>query len=202
MKQKRRLVLASSSPRRQQLLREAGFAFDVVEAGVEEIDDENLTGREAALLNAYRKAMAVAKQTPTSLVLGADTVVCLGERKFGKPSDYREAFQMLRKLQGQTHQVITGVALVGLEMHRVALFAEVTNVTFRPLSRKEIGAYLAKVNPLDKAGAYAIQEHGEMLVAGIEGSYSNVVGLPMERLLAELEKWGLIEHLMSNSNKV
>ncbi|MDH7504253.1 MAG: Maf family protein [Verrucomicrobiota bacterium] len=183
------LVLASRSPRRQELLRRAGLDFEVVPAPVEERDDEELTGRELALLNAYRKAVFVARRLPGRLVLGADTVVCLGTKKFGKPCNLDEAVRMLEQLQGRTHHVITGVALIRLESREERVFAETTHVTFRPLVRSEIEAYIARVNPLDKAGAYAIQEHGEMLVAGIDGSHSNVVGLPMERLLEELERW-------------
>ncbi|HOK78127.1 MAG TPA: Maf family protein [Verrucomicrobiota bacterium] len=185
------LVLASRSPRRQELLRRAGLDFEVVTAPVEERDDEELTGRELALLNAYRKAVSVARRLPGRLVLGADTVVCLGTRKLGKPCDLDEAVRMLEQLQGRTHHVITGVALIRLESGEERVFAETTHVTFRPLARSEIEAYIARVNPLDKAGAYAIQEHGEMLVVGIDGSYSNVVGLPMERLLEELKRWGV-----------
>lgn len=183
------LVLASRSPRRQELLRRAGLNFEVVPAPVEERDDDELTGRELALLNAYRKAVHVARRLPGRLVLGADTVVCLGTRKFGKPDNLDEAVRMLEQLQGRAHHVITGVALMRLEGGDERVFAETTRVTFRPLTRADIEAYIARVNPLDKAGAYAIQEHGEMLVAGIDGSYSNVVGLPMERLLEELKRW-------------
>lgn len=156
---------------------------------MEERDDEELTGRELAMLNAYRKAAYVARRFPGRLVLGADTVVCLGTRKFGKPCDLDEAVRMLEHLQGRTHHVITGVALIRLEGGEERVFAETTHVTFRPLTRMEIEAYVARVNPLDKAGAYAIQEHGEMIVAAIDGSYSNVVGLPIERLLEELKRW-------------
>jgi len=131
----------------------------------------------------------VARKAPECLVLAADTVVCLGATTYGKPRNLDEAVRMLEELAGRTHQVVTGVALVQRARGHEQLFAEVTDVVFRPLTRAEILAYLARVNPLDKAGAYGIQEKGEAIVAGIHGSFSNVVGLPMERLLTELARW-------------
>lgn len=184
------LVLASASPRRAELLRRAGFAFVVRPAHVPEIQPEHLSPRETAQINAYRKARFVAKHHPDALVLGADTVVCLGETLFGKPASGAEALAMLTRLQGRTHQVITGVCLLHLRAHRKRLFAESTTVTFRQLHADQIRCYLAKINPLDKAGAYAIQEEGDKIVKGIRGSFSNVVGLPLERLKEELASWG------------
>ena len=183
------LILASASDRRAQLLRETGLEFQVVPANAQEDHGEHLTARELCLLNAYRKARSVAKKFPDMLVLGADTLVCLGTQLFGKPANPVEAEGMLKELQGQTHTVVTGVCLVHLRAHRQSLFAESSRVTFRPLSLADIRSYLAKVNPLDKAGAYGIQQHGDMIVESVSGSFSNVVGLPMERLKAELEAW-------------
>jgi septum formation protein len=165
--------------------------FDVVPAGVTELAPEHLTVPELCLLNAHRKARAVAKRYPDRLVLGADTMVALGGRRYGKPRDLAEAAKMLGELAGRTHEVVTGVCLLGLRDHRERLFAETTRVTFRPLGEPEIRAYLAVVNPLDKAGAYAIQEQGDRLVADLEGSYANVVGLPVERVLEALRGWGV-----------
>jgi septum formation protein len=182
-----RLILASESPRRRKLLKELHIPFEIVPATVREADGTGLTGRETALLNAHRKARAVAKSLPDALVLGADTVVCLGALLMGKPRDPRDAQEMLKVLQGHTHEVITAICLVELRRHRERLFYEATDVTFRPLSPAQIRAYHAKINPLDKAGAYAIQEHGEDIVAHTHGSYSNIVGLPLERLEAELK---------------
>ncbi|MCZ7640175.1 MAG: Maf family protein [Verrucomicrobia bacterium] len=184
------LVLASASPRREALLRQCGVHFEVVPAGVPELEPEHLTLAELCLLNAHRKARAVAKRYPDRLVLGADTMVGLGGRRFGKPRDPGEARAMLTELSGRTHEVITGVCLLVLRDHQERLFAETTRVTFRALGEAEIRAYLAAVNPLDKAGAYAIQEQGDRLVADLEGSYANVVGLPVERVLEELRRWG------------
>jgi len=154
-----------------------------------EVFDEQLSPFEICQLNAHRKARSVAKKIPDAIVLGADTLVFLGEEIMGKPANVAEAERMLTQLQGRTHQVVTGISLIHLRAHRERLFATSTEVTFHPLGAGQIRDYLKAVNPLDKAGAYAIQEHGEKIIAAISGSYSNVVGLPLEPLRAELEQW-------------
>jgi septum formation protein len=181
------LILASTSPRRAELLGQLKLEFKIVASDATEIFDDQLSPLELCQLNAHRKARAVAKKIPDALVLGADTLVFLGREIFGKPGDLNEAKQMLAKLQGRTHQVVTGVSLIHLRAHRERLFAVSTDVKFLPLTTEQISDYLAKINPLDKAGAYAIQEHGDKIVAEISGSYSNVVGLPLERLQEELK---------------
>jgi septum formation protein len=183
------LILASASPRRAELLRQLDAEFRVVPSEAVEIFDEQLSPLELCQLNAHRKARAVAKKIPDDLVLGADTLVFLGREIFGKPASLDAAKQMLAKLQGRTHQVVTGVSLIHLRAHRERLFAVSTDVTFLPLTWGQISDYLAMMNPLDKAGAYAIQEHGEKLVSEISGSYSNVVGLPLEKLEEEMRSW-------------
>lgn len=187
------MILASTSPRRSELLREMGVSFTVVRNQIPEIAPEHLSPVETAEINAYRKARATAKQHPDAPVLGADTIVSLGETVFGKPVDMADAEQMLAKLQGRTHQVITGVCLVHLRAHRQRLFAVSTAVTFRKLHIGQIRRYLSKIFPFDKAGSYAIQEEGDLIVKGIAGSFSNVVGLPVERLKEELKGWDLVE---------
>lgn len=154
-----------------------------------EIFDEQLSPLEVCQLNAHRKARAIAKKIPDALVLGADTLVFLERDIFGKPRDLADAQRMLARLQGRTHQVVTGVSLIHLRARRERIFAVSTNVTFRPLDEMEIRDYLSKINSLDKAGAYAVQEHGELLVEKFSGSYTNVVGLPLEKLRAELSAW-------------
>jgi septum formation protein len=181
------LILASASPRRAELLRQLEVDFQVIAGNATEFAHDFLSPLEICQLNAHRKARVVAKKNPDSLVLGADTLVFLERKIFGKPQDHAEAQTMLTQLQGQTHQVVTGVCLMHLRVHHEQVFAVSTNVTFRPLTETQIADYLAKINPLDKAGAYAIQEHGEMIVADISGSYSNVVGLPLEKLNEELQ---------------
>jgi septum formation protein len=183
------LVLASASPRRRDLLRQMGYSFQVVTSAIPEVQQPHLSPYEICQLNAYRKARAVAKQHPDSLVIGADTLVCLEGRRFGKPGTLAEAGAMLAQLQGRSHQVVTGLCLIHLRLHRQRTFAESTEVCFRPLNEGQIRDYLAVIHPLDKAGAYAIQDHGEWVVERIEGSFSNVVGLPVERLERELRQW-------------
>ena len=183
------LILASASPRRSELLRQMNVPFTVVRNHVPEVAPEHLSPVETAEINAYRKARATAKKHPDALVLGADTIVSLGTVIFGKPTDLSDAERMLAKLQGRTHQVITGVCLIRLRAHRQKVFAISTSVTFRKLHLGQIRRYLAKIFPFDKAGSYAIQEEGDLLVKSISGSFSNVVGLPVERLKEELAAW-------------
>lgn len=180
------LILASASPRRAELLRQLGFDFQIVPGDATELFDDHLSPLELCQLNAHRKARAVAKKIPDALVLGADTLVFLDRKIFGKPENLAEAKKMLLELQGRSHQVVTGVSLIHLRGHRERLFAVSTDVTFRPLTAAQIDDYLATMNPLDKAGAYAIQENGDKIVSEISGSFSNVVGLPMEKVKAEL----------------
>jgi septum formation protein len=182
-------ILASTSPRRAELLRQLPVAFRVVPSEATEVAHEHLSPLEICQLNAHRKARAVAKKIPDALVLGADTLVFLDGEILGKPRDLAEARRMLNKLQGRTHQVVTGVSLIHLRLHREKIFAVSTDVLFRSFTDATITEYLAKVETLDKAGAYAIQQHGEWLVSEISGSFSNVVGLPLEKLEVELAAW-------------
>jgi septum formation protein len=183
------LILASASPRRVELLRRLKLRFEVQPANVAEVHSDQLTAREACQVNAYRKARAVAKRRPDALVLAADTLVHLDNRLFGKPADLAEAHRMLARLSGRTHEVVTGVCLMRLRRHECHTFVEGTDVTFRKLAAKEITRYLAAINPLDKAGAYAIQDFGDWIVQEVDGSFTNVVGLPIERLQSELRDW-------------
>jgi septum formation protein len=183
------IILASASPRRLKLLGELGMEFTVIVSDAHETQSEHLTAIELSQLNAYRKARAVAKKHPDALVLGADTVVWKDATFFGKPANFEDAYRMLKQLQGGTHQVVTGVCLLHLRSHQQKMFAESTTVTFRRLDSRQIQEYIGQINPLDKAGAYAIQEHGDKIVESISGSFSNVVGLPVERLKDELGSW-------------
>ena len=180
------LILASTSPRRAELLREMGLEFVVSPAHIEEAEHPHLSPVELAQLHACRKARVIARRYPKALVLGADTVVALGATSYGKPADRADAARMLAELQGHTHQVVTAICLIHLHGRRHQLFAETTHVTFRSLTAAQIQDYLARIHALDKAGAYAIQEHGDRIVARIVGSFNNVVGLPTERLAQEL----------------
>ena len=189
-----RLILASASPRRQELLCAAGVDFEVVVSAVVELDGDTAGGlspTDLAVENGRRKARAVARLHPGRWVLGADTVVALEGRIFGKPASLALAASFLERLAGHTHQVITGGVLIdpaGTE----TVFHDLSDVTFRPLSGGEIARYLGAVNVLDKAGAYALQEHGDWIVERVQGSEANVVGLPVEKLSVLLRERGLL----------
>ena len=181
------IILASGSPRRQELLRQAGVKFRVVTA---DVDERHGTGRDARSVcrhNATAKAAQVSERFPKQTVLGADTLVHLGDEILGKPSSLAEARRMLRRLSGQTHRVITACALVQGKRKRV--FSVMTRVAFRELNDRQIRNYICEVPVLDKAGAYAVQEKGEWVVEALHGSLTNVVGLPLERLQSELSAW-------------
>lgn len=186
-----KLVLASQSPRRVQLMREAGFEFEVEVPEVEEAHDGRLTPEELTVENARRKAVAVAVLHPDALVIGADTLVYLDSEPLGKPANLDEALKMLQSLSGRSHEVCTGVYLAWDAGRQGRGFHVVSHVVFKSLTDELIRAYHALVNPLDKAGAYGIQEHGSMIISGHEGSWTNVMGLPMERLIEELARAGI-----------
>lgn len=183
------VILASASPRRVELLRQVIFRFKVLPSAAPESEHEQFTPREIAMLNAWRKARIVAKRFPDNLVIGADTVVALGTALYAKPRDKRDACRMLAELEGRAHDVVTGVCLLHGRKHRQSIFSDRTVVRFHSLTDARIRGYVARVNTLDKAGAYAIQEEGDTIVESIEGSYTNVVGLPIERLREELLSW-------------
>jgi septum formation protein len=183
------LILASASPRRKDLLREHGYAFRVVPAEVLEIAPSHLTAREITLRNARAKACAVASAHPEEVVVGVDTVVAFEGEIFGKPSDMEAAFAMAKRLNGRAHEVYSGVWLRQAAAKRDRGFVEITRVHFHRLSDAQIRAYLGRVGPLDKAGAYAAQDDRGEFIARVEGSFTNVVGLPMEALAEALKEF-------------
>jgi nucleoside triphosphate pyrophosphatase len=152
-----RFVLASASPRRRQLLDQAGYVFDVVSPQVEEVFSDWLTIRELTVCNATRKAWSAAQVLPDAVVLGADTLVTIDDDVLGKPADLEDAARMLRRLRGRSHEVWTAVCLCHLVRGKSRSFCAVSRVKFRDLTDRNIKNYFAKVNPLDKAGAYAAQ---------------------------------------------
>jgi nucleoside triphosphate pyrophosphatase len=186
-----RLLLASASPRRIRLLREAGFNPEVLPSQIEETQADFLTPAERALFNAIRKGMAIAIQHPDDIVLSADTIVTLDGSVFGKPADLEEAFQMLKLLVGKTHEVITAVAVMHLNKKRTRVGTERTAVKFRSLADSAIREYLEIAEPLDKAGAYAAQESPDLIIESVTGSFTNVVGLPMELTIPILAEFGI-----------
>lgn len=180
------LILASASPRRAQMLKDAGIPFTVIPADIDEHGIQAETTAELPERIALAKAESVARLHPNRLVLAADTIVCLEDVIFGKPRDMADAVRTLQQLSGKTHQVITGVAL--LQGNHRECWHALSNVTFRTLTPSAIQAYFDLVNPLDKAGAYAIQEHGEMIISAIGGLRSNIVGLPIEEVLDKIAR--------------
>jgi septum formation protein len=183
------LILASASPRRSELLGQLGLTFRVAPSEAPEIHDPELPAQRIAGINAYRKARAVAKKFPDALVMGTDTLVFLEKMLFGKPASLEEAYYMLEQLQGRTHYVVTAVCLLHRRERRQKLFAEISAVTFLPLDATKIRRYLTRVDPLDKAGAYAVQQEADLIISKVSGSYSNVVGLPLEMLERQLSSW-------------
>jgi septum formation protein len=185
-----RFILASGSPRRRQLLCDACYEFEVVPPPVDEVSHRWLTIRELTIWNAARKASRVSKISPDAVVLAADTLVTIDGDVLGKPADLEDAGRILRRLSGRAHEVWTAVRIChgarGSES-----FHEMSRVYFRQLDDRAIRDYLAKIDPLDKAGAYAAQGHGAEIIERIEGSYSNVVGLPMERTTRALCAFGV-----------
>ena len=182
-------ILASNSPRRRALLAEAGYEFEVIAPGVGEEAAAHLSLRELTIANATRKGLAVSHVRPHRIVLAADTLVAFEGEIIGKPRDLNHARVILRRLSGRTHDVCTGVCIVGPQ--KKISFAEISQVRFRRLKERDIANYFRVVNPIDKAGAYAAQAAGRSIIASIEGSFTNVIGLPMERTTEVLAQFGL-----------
>ena len=180
------LILASASPRRRSLLAEHGYDFSVIPADIEEVAPQHLSPGETVLFNACAKAAHVAALHAEAIVVGVDTLVAFEGELLGKPGDMREAESMLQRLNGRSHEVYSGVSIRRRATGESRALIEMTRVHFRRLPLAKLRAYLARIQPLDKAGAYAAQEnHGE-LIECVDGSFSNVVGLPMERLNSSL----------------
>ena len=186
-----KLVLASSSPRRAEVLANAGFAFEAHATGVDESRHAGELAEAYVCRLAEAKARAVAGRiSPPAIVIAADTVVVLNGEVLGKPASIEDAVKMLLRLAGRTHQVLTGLAVLKLPEGAARVEIEATQVTFAPLDETEIEAYVASGEPLDKAGAYAIQGRGGRYVAQVEGCSFNVVGLPLARLYRILRTMG------------
>jgi septum formation protein len=191
-----RLILASASPRRQQLLAGMGLAFDVVPAQITEHEAPDADPRAMVAHNAALKADWVAARHPDAFVLGADTTVFIDQTVLNKPCDLAEARAMLKRLAGRTHTVFTGLAL-RRDCARLRLDEGVSSeVTFKNFDDAVIDAYFGIVNPLDKAGAYGIQEGRELIIAGWQGSFTNIMGLPVEETKQILTRAGLLDSLL------
>jgi len=184
-----KIILASASPRRQQLLRELGLKFEIVIREYDETFPEGLNGDEIARFIANRKALSFKNEiSDNEIIITADTIVWCNNNVLGKPVDHSDAIRILREISDNTHEVITGVSI--LSRSRELTFTETTRVTFKAISEEEISYYINNFKPYDKAGAYGIQEWiGIIACSHIEGSYFNVVGLPVQRLYMELQNF-------------
>ncbi|MFZ5817182.1 MAG: Maf family protein [Bacillota bacterium] len=183
------IILASASPRRQELLRQVGVSFTVEPSHVDEQVSEPMGPGQLVQHLALIKARAIAARNPDALVIGADTIVVVDEEILGKPADRSEAIAMLERLAGREHQVMTGVALIRGRREQVA--HEETTVRFGPLTREQIERYVDSGEPMDKAGAYGIQGRAAALIQSITGDYFNVVGLPIYRTVQMLSEFGV-----------
>ena len=183
----KKIILASASPRRKELLTLAGVNFTVEVADADETLEDGVTPDEAVKQLAEIKARAVFEQHADSIVIGADTVVAVDDKILGKPKNYEEANEMLNLLSGRKHFVFTGVCLMSQE--KTTVFCQKTAVEFYPLSQNEIDEYIASNDCYDKAGGYGIQTNGCVLVKGIEGDYFNVVGLPVAETVRALKEF-------------
>jgi septum formation protein len=190
------LVLASASPRRQELLRNAGISFVVQPTNIREVPEAGEASRAFAERMARQKALTVFRQRPLDVVLGADTIVVVDAEILGKPRDNADAARMLRLLAGRRHEVTTGVCLVGQQLGSMISFedvrSETTAVTMDAFSDEDIRAYISTREPVDKAGAYAIQGRASRWVSRIEGDYFNVVGLPVSLVYKMLQEHGVV----------
>jgi len=186
--QMNRLILASSSPRRKELLELANLPFEILVSDIEETIPGNELPETIVQLLARQKAMAVAEKARDAYVIGADTIVVYNGIILGKPKTTEDAYATLKMLSDKTHEVLTGVSIISPELE--VTFFERTKVTFWPLAEEEIKQYIASGEPMDKAGSYGIQGRGSLLVKKVEGDYFSVVGLPIARTVRELKKLG------------
>lgn len=186
----KKIILASGSPRRKELLAQIGVTFEIVKAEGEEIIHSAVPTEVVTELSG-QKAQEVAEKCDGDVIIGADTVVAADGLILGKPKDKEDAVRMLRLLQGKDHEVITGVTVILKDMQKTVQFAEVTKVHVFPMTEEQMKAYAESGEPMDKAGAYGIQGLFAAFVSGIEGDYNNVVGLPIGRLYQEVLKAGV-----------
>ena len=177
-----KVILASASPRRKEILQNTKLNFDIQKSDIEEVILENESPEDMVVRLAYEKAFDVAKRNTDRLVIGADTIVALDNEVLGKPKDQNEAYQMIKRLSNKTHKVITGISLINLKENKIIKHYVVSFVTFKDLSEDSIKDYINTNESLDKAGAYGIQGYGALLVKNIQGDYFNIVGLPISKL--------------------
>jgi septum formation protein len=186
-----KFILASNSPRRKELMELLGFDYEIITANGDEDVPANQSPEETVTDLAYQKALAVFRFHRDRVVLGFDTLVHTDTSIYGKPKDQADAFQMLKELSGKTHVVVTGVAI--LTKAKSKSFYTKTSVTFYPMTDQEIQDYIATGEPMDKAGAYAIQGYGARFVEQVQGDYFTIVGMPIARLYHELKEMELLD---------
>lgn len=190
MKVKKKIILASASPRRQTLFHQIGFDFEVRQSSIEEVFDKTKTPEENVIRLAEAKVLDIAKEIDDAFIIGADTIVVLNGEMMGKPVDDRDAFRMLNKLSGREHKVFTGFAIVDKPSNKIVSNVEITSVKFRDLEDEEILEYVKSKSPADKAGAYGIQDdYGAVFVERINGCFYNVVGFPLAKFYITLQKF-------------
>lgn len=188
---KRRIILASSSPRRKELLDQIGLEFDILPSEYKEDMTMKLTSQALAKELAHGKAQAVAQKARSGVVIGCDTFIEHGKKRIGKPKNKKEAADILKNISGQTVKIYSGIAIIDLDQKKEVVDCEITKIKLKKLSQKEIEAYIETGEPLDKAGAFAIQGRGAIFIEKIEGCYSNVVGMPLYKLYNNLQKLGV-----------
>src|SRR3989344_8942913 len=187
----RKIILASTSSRRKEILTKTGFVFEVAESNHEEDMNLSLAPVDLAKYLSLGKAKAVAKRYNDAIIIAADTFVVYDDHVLGKPKTESRAKEMLEMLSGKEHEVLTGVAIIDTANGRESSFVEITKVFMKHLTLDIIQAYINTGEPLDKGGSYALQERGALLIEKIEGDFFNVMGLPVMRLAEELEKFGV-----------
>ncbi|SHK61071.1 Maf family protein [Desulforamulus aeronauticus] len=185
------IILASASPRRQELLASLGLSFEIKISDVDESMDEQMSPVQQVEQLAERKARAVAAQLNQGLVIGADTLVVLNQSVLGKPADRQEAMEMIERLQGRSHEVFTGLAVMDVATGKTVVTHQVTAVRFKPMTAEEIERYVDTGESYDKAGAYAVQGKASIFIDSIRGCYFNIVGLPVAKLADVLKLFGV-----------
>lgn len=182
------IILASASPRRKEILGNTNLKFEVIKSDIDEVILPEESPCQVVMRLAYEKSMYIAYNNKNKLIIGADTIVCLDNIILGKPKDKLDAIEMIKKLSGRTHQVITGISLINLDANKKIIDYVVSNVKFKNLSHEDVMDYIQTNESLDKAGAYGIQGYGALLVEEIQGDYFNIVGLPISKLSDLLKK--------------
>lgn len=186
--QKKKIILASTSPRRKELLQQIDLEFSVDPSAYEEDNSLNMLPHDLVKHFSQQKAQDVAKRHTDAIIIGADTIVALDNTVLGKPKDINDAENMLQKLSGKSHSVLTGLTIIDTKLQKERCIVEETIVTFRKLRREEIHHYITTYKPLDKAGAYGIQEYAGCFVERVDGDYFNIVGLPLAALIKMLHE--------------